>query len=125
MKKKFFVVAICSVLALMPMTVMAGGVPEEQQTTSNKNSYVSSDYTRYQVSISVPQNGELELSSKCITDGSVLKVKAIPDYGYKLATIEAKTEKGTALTVKKQANGTYGITMPKENVVISATFVEK
>lgn len=122
MKKRALSLAVvmCSVSAFMPMTLLAA-----ENYTEKRAEVVSSNYTRYTVDVSVPNNGEIKVNSKRITDGSLLKITVTPDFGYKLDTITATTKGGTILTVERQKDGTYGVLMPKEDVSVSATFAVK
>lgn len=87
-------------------------------TSTNSGGEDTSAVTAYSITIaSEIEHGKVSTDKTSAEEGATIKLTATPDDGYLLDTFSVKDASGNALTV---VDGTF--TMPKSNVVVSATF---
>lgn len=67
-------------------------------------------------------HGQLSVSTSSAASGSTITITATPDTGYVLGTISATDSAGYALTLTRQANGSYTLIMPASAVTLQAVF---
>lgn len=75
----------------------------------------------YVVSLKASKNGKIKVNKKAAFEGDKVTLTATPNKKHKLKAISVKTITGKKVAVKK-VNGKYQFTMPKSNVIISASF---
>lgn len=78
----------------------------------------------YTVSIKTSKNGKIKSNKKVAFAGDKVTLTSVPNKKYKLKAISVKTTSGKKVKLKK-VNGKYQFTMPKGNVIVTASFKKK
>jgi hypothetical protein len=76
----------------------------------------------YAISVSSSKGGKVTASDDKAAKGSSVTLTVVPDEGKELDTLTVKTAAGKAITVTKNADGTYSFVMPEARVTVTATF---
>ncbi len=94
-------------------------MPAENVTVSA--TFTATAEPTYTVTVGTIENGTVTANPTSAVKGTSVTLTAVPNDGYELSTIEAKTESGTSVTLWGDGN-TRTFTMPAENVTVSATY---
>ncbi len=82
------------------------------------------DRPLYAIEAVAAEHGTLLLSATSAIEGTVITVTAMPDEGYRLASVTATDAAGNALTLTDAGNGLYTFTMPASVVTLQASFTK-
>lgn len=80
--------------------------------------------TNYVVKVKKSKNGYVKSNRSYAFDGNKVTLTPVANKKYKLKAISVKTISGKKVPLKK-VNGKYQFTMPKSNVIVSASFKKK
>ena len=80
--------------------------------------------TNYVVKMKKSKNGYVKSNRSYAFDGNKVTLTPVANKKYKLKAISVKTISGKKVPLKK-VNGKYQFTMPKSNVIVSASFKKK
>lgn len=80
--------------------------------------------TNYVVKVKKSKNGYVKSNRSYAFDGNKVTLTPVANKKYKLKSISVKTISGKRVSLKK-VNGKYQFTMPKSNVIVSASFKKK
>lgn len=97
-------------------------------TVQKKKSSSSSSDTAaptYGVSIGKTENGKISVTPAKAEAGEKVTIKATPDSGYQLDKVTVKDKDNSNVKLTKVNDNEYTFTMPKGNVSVDATFVQK
>ena len=103
------------------------GTTEFVLTVKKKSSSSSSDTAAptYGVSIGKTENGKISVTPAKAEAGEKVTIKATPDSGYQLDKVTVKDKDNSNVKLTKVNDNEYTFTMPKGNVSVDATFVQK
>ena len=76
----------------------------------------------YAVTAETPEHGKLTASAASASEGTAVTVTPVPDDGYELDKITVTGADGGAIPVTERGDGTWGFTMPKRAVTVTAVF---
>lgn len=97
-------------------------------SVSRKKSSSSSSDTAaptYGVSTGKTENGKISVTPAKAEAGEKVTIKATPDSGYQLDKVTVKDKDNSNVKLTKVNDNEYTFTMPKGNVSVDATFVQK
>ncbi|MBQ3378750.1 MAG: S-layer homology domain-containing protein [Clostridia bacterium] len=70
------------------------------------------------------ENGAVKADKTNAASGQTVTLTLTPNAGYKAAGVTVTDKSGTAISVTKNADGTYSFTMPASEVTVTPTFVK-
>ena len=76
----------------------------------------------YAVTAETPEHGKLTASAASASEGTAVTVTPVPDDGYELDKITVTGADGGAIPVTERGDGSWGFTMPKRAVTVTAVF---
>ncbi len=71
------------------------------------------------------EHGTVSVSLVKATEGTDVTITATPDEGFTLESVSVVADIGAEITPTQNDDGTYGFTMPDEDVTVSAVFKQK
>lgn len=96
-------------------------MPADEVTVSATFTRTIIEPNTYTVNVASTTHGKVEATLVKAAEGTQVSIKATPDSGYEVESVNVSTKSGKAIGVSAQ-NGAYVFTMPAEEVLVRASF---
>ncbi len=77
---------------------------------------------KYNITINVSGNGDIESSSRTAKKGAKITLTAEPDEGYDLNSLKVVDRNGKEIKLTNNGDGTYSFEMPRSSVTVTGVF---